>query len=311
MKTLINWLLLAFFWVHPVLGAHELPSDVKLLTLALVSDRQLILMMHVPMAAVMREVDWPMNGPYLDMSKSDAALRQAAQLWLVDPLQARSDDRPLPPGRLTHVRLSLPSDTHFKSFEGAQQLLTESDPLTDRDLVPAQQMMDLRLVIDLPQEPSEIGLHFHADRLGLRVWHELRVQWVNQDERLMVLTGDPGWVTLNPGFWTSWNNFMTLGVQHILGGWDHLLFLAGLLLGAARLGSLIWTLSGFTAAHSITLAASALSWIPDRLWLAPAVEWLIALSVLWVSLSVAIWPDVTGRIRWAMVLGLEIGRAHV
>mgnify|MGYP003337189501 FL=1 len=310
MKTLVK----IFFALHLAwsagLGmswAHDLPTDVKALTLARVVDQKLVLMMHVPMAAVMREVDWPLHGPYLDLNRSEGATRQAAQLWLVDPLQARMGGQSLPPARLTHARISWPSDTSFQSWEGAHRHLTETAPLSDRDLVPQHQYLDARMVMELPTEDAELELNFHLDRLGLRVQHELRIRTEQGKERLLLLTGPSTWVNLNPGVATSLNNFVMLGVEHILSGFDHLLFIGGLLLGAARLGQLIWTLTGFTVAHSLTLAMAALGWVPERLWFAPAVEWLIALSVLWVSIDVALWSERERRARWAMAMGLIHG----
>ena len=52
--------------------------------------------------------------------------------------------------------------------------------------------------------------------------------------------------------------FLALGVRHILGGYDHLLFLAALLLGVTRLSSVVRTVTAFTVAHSITLALAVL-----------------------------------------------------
>ena len=52
--------------------------------------------------------------------------------------------------------------------------------------------------------------------------------------------------------------FFRLGAEHILGGFDHLLFLLALLLRGGRLGSLLAIVTAFTLAHSITLALAVL-----------------------------------------------------
>jgi hypothetical protein len=74
--------------------------------------------------------------------------------------------------------------------------------------------------------------------------------------------------------------FFRLGVEHILTGYDHLLFLAALLLRGGRLGSLFQIITAFTVAHSVTLAlaVSGLVVLPGRL-----VEPLIAASIVWVA----------------------------
>lgn len=70
---------------------------------------------------------------------------------------------------------------------------------------------------------------------------------------------------------------LALGVEHILGGYDHLLFVLGLVLGApARARALAWVITGFTAGHSLTLALATLGVVAP----APAaVEALIAASI--------------------------------
>ena len=75
-------------------------------------------------------------------------------------------------------------------------------------------------------------------------------------------------------------SFFFLGIEHILGGWDHLLFLFVLILRGGNLWSLFKILTAFTVAHSITLALAALDVVrlPERL-----VESVIALSIAYVA----------------------------
>lgn len=79
--------------------------------------------------------------------------------------------------------------------------------------------------------------------------------------------------------------YLTLGVLHILGGWDHLLFLLMLLLLARGLRERVWTVSVFTLAHSITLVASVLGWVQVREgWVEGLIAWsilLLAAENLW------------------------------
>jgi len=72
-------------------------------------------------------------------------------------------------------------------------------------------------------------------------------------------------------------SFFRLGVEHILAGWDHLLFLATVLVVCTRLGDAIRAVSAFTVAHSLTLALATLGWI--RLP-AAVVEPVIAASIV-------------------------------
>ncbi len=71
--------------------------------------------------------------------------------------------------------------------------------------------------------------------------------------------------------------FTLVGVEHILIGYDHLLFLLALLVAARRLGEMVTIITAFTVAHSITLVAAGLGVIelPDFV-----VESAIALSIV-------------------------------
>jgi hypothetical protein len=71
-----------------------------------------------------------------------------------------------------------------------------------------------------------------------------------------------------------------LGVQHILSGYDHLLFVIGLLFLVGFQRRLVWTISAFTLAHSLTLASAALGWVTLR---SAPVEASIALSIVLVA----------------------------
>ncbi|WP_081925723.1 HupE/UreJ family protein [Massilia sp. LC238] len=68
-----------------------------------------------------------------------------------------------------------------------------------------------------------------------------------------------------------------LGVQHILEGFDHLLFLGALLLGLRRLRPILYVLTSFTLAHSLTLALAALGVVRPA---SAIIEPLIAVSIV-------------------------------
>ena len=74
--------------------------------------------------------------------------------------------------------------------------------------------------------------------------------------------------------------YLLLGIEHILSGFDHLMFVASLLFLVGFQRRLVWTITAFTLAHSLTLASAALGWLVLR----PApVEACIALSILLVA----------------------------
>lgn len=92
--------------------------------------------------------------------------------------------------------------------------------------------------------------------------------------------------------------FFRHGVQHILSGYDHLLFAAALALAAATFRELLKVVTAFTIAHSITLALAALGWVHLP---AAVVEPLIAASIVVVALQNVFWPaSAHGRARLAV-----------
>ena len=81
---------------------------------------------------------------------------------------------------------------------------------------------------------------------------------------------------------SSWTGFLGLGVEHILSGFDHLVFLFVLLLAAVRTREVIGVVTTFTLAHSLTLAAAATGLVS----LSPKlVEPLIAASIVYIGVE--------------------------
>lgn len=77
--------------------------------------------------------------------------------------------------------------------------------------------------------------------------------------------------------------YLKLGVEHILGGIDHLLFVLALLILVKGAGRLIATVTAFTVAHSLTLAGATLGFVHVP---GPPVEAAIALSIVFVAAEI-------------------------
>ncbi len=98
-----------------------------------------------------------------------------------------------------------------------------------------------------------------------------------------------------------------LGIDHILLGFDHLCFVLALLLLIDNVRKLIWTITAFTVAHSITLAAATLGYIS-----APSgpIEALIALSIALVAAEVVAkhrgQPSPTAERPWLIAFGFGL-----
>ena len=84
----------------------------------------------------------------------------------------------------------------------------------------------------------------------------------------------------SPGSLEVVETYTVLGIEHILTGFDHLLYVLGMLILVGGWRRIVVTMSAFTATHSLTLTAAALGWVhvPQ-----PPVEACIALSILFVA----------------------------
>ncbi|MGO9711742.1 MAG: HupE/UreJ family protein [Polyangiaceae bacterium] len=99
-------------------------------------------------------------------------------------------------------------------------------------------------------------------------------------------------------------SFVGMGIEHILTGFDHLLFLLGLVLVARGVRSLVGVVTAFTVAHSITLALAATGvWAPSARIIEPA----IALSIAYVGAENLLLRDTSKRWRLAFAFGLVHG----
>jgi len=100
--------------------------------------------------------------------------------------------------------------------------------------------------------------------------------------------------------------YVVLGVEHILSGFDHLLFVIALLFLVGFNRQLVWTITAFTVAHSVTLALSALGWLTLR---PPPVEATIALSIVLVAAE-ALHDRPTLARRWPSLVAFLFGLVH-
>jgi hydrogenase/urease accessory protein HupE len=103
--------------------------------------------------------------------------------------------------------------------------------------------------------------------------------------------------------------YLALGVEHILSGVDHLLYILAMLFLVKGWRRIVATMTAFTATHSLTLTAAALGWVhvPQ-----PPVEACIALSIVFVAREIVETrrgrPGLTGRYPW--VVSFTFGLMH-
>jgi hydrogenase/urease accessory protein HupE len=114
----------------------------------------------------------------------------------------------------------------------------------------------------------------------------VRIVWLDGQSRVYTLTSAQPTVELygsaddRRGRGEIAKAYLVLGVEHILSGIDHLMFVVGLLFLVGFRRQLIGTITAFTLAHSLTLACSIFGWVSLR---PPPVEACIALSIVLVA----------------------------
>jgi hypothetical protein len=133
-------------------------------------------------------------------------------------------------------------------------------------------------------------------------------------KQLMVLTPERPERTLFPSPGQVTLDYAELGVMHILTGWDHLLFLAVVLLGGGSWRQILVILSAFTFGHALTLAWGLMGQLPfGTAWVEPG----IALTVIGMA-AAEIWLLQHGRVMgmtlrlvlvWASALVHGLGLA--
>ena len=139
----------------------------------------------------------------------------------------------------------------------------------------------------------------------------IRIERLDGTAQVAMLTADSPSVAVEaaPG-WTqvAWT-YLGLGVEHILLGIDHLLFVLALLFLVQGWRRVVITITAFTVAHSITLAAATLGFV--HVPQAP-VEATIALSIVFVATEIV--RSRMGRVsfaeRWPWVVAFVFGLLH-
>lgn len=306
--------LICFLLLAPNLLAHDIPGDVTVQAFLKPQGTSLPLVVRVPLRA-MRDVNFPLRGPgYLDLSKADQYLNDAALLWVAGSIDIYEGESRLLRPHVIATRVSLPSDRSFESYDSAMRHLSGPRLSADTEIPWDQAMMDVLLEYAIGSETSRFSIRPAFARLGLRVVTIVRFLPPGGAVRAFEFTGDPGFVRLDPRWHQAALRFVRLGFVHILDGADHLLFLLCLIIPLRRLKPLIFVVTAFTAAHSLTLLAAASNLGPEGLWFPPLIETLISASIVYMALEnivvSASSADSSGsrltHARWALAFGFGL-----
>ncbi len=161
--------------------------------------------------------------------------------------------------------------------------------------------IEIRSSVACPGDKMEIDAAYVT---GLPAGHRVYVEVDGAPVGVLDQSAHVVEVSAPPGPWQVARRFLGLGVEHIWTGYDHLAFLFGLLLVATRLKEMLFIVTGFTVAHSITLTAAALGLItlPSTL-----VEAAIAASIVFVGVENLWKPTTKRRVATTFTLGLIHG----
>lgn len=188
--------------------------------------------------------------------------------------------------RPNHPRIDLPADCVPRPMRTPGTVLYRcAEPLAGRDLV-----------VTYPRYNPSLSTIVH-------------VTWASGETHSIITPPDEGVIAV-PSAETSGRiagQYFRLGVEHILIGYDHLLFLACLLVIAGTVRRVILTVTGFTLAHSVTLGLAALDVV--RLPV-PPVEAVIALSIIFLATEIARPRRDTLTWRYPILVSSIFGLVH-
>lgn len=285
--------------------ADEIPARVAVQGFVKAEPDRLNLLMRIPMDSL-GEAGLPLRGSvgYLIFSEAQDELEEVAGDRILQSIQMFEDDRLLGNPRIDAVRVSLPSSRTFVDYQTALANVRSAPLDDDVDLYYRQGFLDVLASYPIDSANARFSIDARLGGLGLETTTVLRYIVEDGSERTFSYIGNPGRVYLDPRWYQAVFNFIALGFEHILEGADHLLFLFCLLIPLRRVGALIPVVTSFTIAHSITLLASALGWVPSAIWFPSLIETLIALSIVYMALENIV--GVQQRHRWMMTFGFGL-----
>jgi hydrogenase/urease accessory protein HupE len=162
-------------------------------------------------------------------------------------------------------------------------------------------------VCDKELSGRTVGIRFPLVNPSLSTLYKIRL--ANGEEYVKILKpGKDDWTVpdTESRFGVA-KEYALLGIEHIWAGIDHLLFVACLLFVARTPRRLLITITGFTIAHSITLALSTLNLVRIP---TPPVEAAIALSVVFLAWEIAKQNDVSLAYRFPVAVSVSFGLLH-
>jgi hydrogenase/urease accessory protein HupE len=291
-----------------------------------VSPQRLTLEMRVSLEQVdvAHEISNTIGSETIDPAKLDAAIKQHAE-YLLSHLDVRGDDQPLT-GRMTRI---IPPPSAAEGVAWTKLESTQATYLLDYDFAGARPKA-ITISHTILSEHKRLGQPWEVN-FAVQVRHDHEQTWtpslITRTQPLRwtcewsdgkhaggppttsaALQGEDG-----SALGTKLNLAHTArvytwhGLHHILTGYDHLLFVAALVIAATRLWDLVKVVSAFTIAHTLTMTLSVLDIVrlPSSI-----VEPIIAGSIVVVAMQNLLFPRQSrgwSRLAIAFAFGLFHG----
>jgi hypothetical protein len=288
----------------PPAHAHEFKLDAIINAFVTMEPDEAHLVVRVPVY-LFKSAKFPNNGSVIDISHSGPAIERALA-DLQQDVVLFEDGRRLTASKASG-RLSLPSDKSFENYDEARRHVAEPEA-PDTQIYVDQGYVDAHLIYPLRSPNPEMSIRTTAapefgDALKLTV----RYKPLEGDSRTLIMTFRSGTVALNPTWWRAASGFVGLGMEHILTGFDHLLFLLALIIPLRGWRQILAIVTTFTVAHSFTLIGSAFHLAPGGAWFPPFVEMTIAASIVYMALENIMGINLARRMLITGMFGLIHG----
>ena len=284
--------------------AHDLPGAVPVNGFFDTTGERPELVLRVPLI-MLTNINLPKRGPgYIDLG-AVGERQERAERAVAEGFRIEADGQELQPVSIAS-RISQPSDRTFSTIDSAISAI-EGPPLEASESVFWNQgFFDVRIAFEVPDGGADFSLvPVLPPGMAERTLITLGIISPDKPVRTLSLEGDTGRIALDPAWYQAGALFLVKGVEHILIGIDHLLFLLCLILPLRKdPRRLLGVVTAFTLGHSATLIPAALGVAPNAAWFLPLVETLIAVSIVWMAVE-----NVLGSgfgFRWKLAFGFGL-----
>jgi hypothetical protein len=284
--------------------AHEFKLDAAINAFVTIEPDEAHLVVRAPLY-LFKSAKFPVKNAEIDVGDSGPAVERALAALQQDVVLLE-DGSALKASKASG-RLSLPSDRSFQAYDEALQHVAE--PIaSDTRIYIDQGFVDAHLVFPLHTQNPEMSIRTTAaPELGDALKLTVRYKPQDGEGRTLIMTSRSGSVALNPTWWRAAAGFVGLGMEHILTGTDHLLFLLCLIIPLRGWRQILAIVTTFTVAHSFTLIGSAFNLAPTGAWFPPFVEASIAASIVYMALENIMGVDLRRRLMLTGMFGLVHG----